>query len=162
MENIRRIFKYPIARLILHGVIKALIIALAAASLLPATFLVYWRDGPEFDLNFHLLGTADEFFKFASIFIVIASVPVALRTSILIAVNLRSDVIKRRISSKLSHKKGVAIGGVFGCIGLLIFGNGFTDAFIFIVIFVCASLAGGIGAIWMTKDALEIFQSNLT
>ena len=156
MNAIQKILSYPIARLILWGNLKALVIA-PIDSLLFAGFMVIWLYGPTFDENLRPFGTASEFFFVVLIFTVISSIPVALLTSVLLAIFLKSDVTKRRNSNKRSFAIGMFIGGIMGCLGTFIIGNSIADFYLYLVIFIFTSFAGGLGGLWMTKDAKRIY-----
>jgi hypothetical protein len=156
MKAIQRILNYPITRLILWGNLKALIIA-PITSLLLAGYVVIRVYGPAFDLYLRPFGTASDFFFIVSIFTVISSIPVVLLTSVLLAVFLKSDVTKRRNSNKRSFVIGMLIGGIMGCSGTFIIGNSIADFYLYLVIFIFTSFAGGLGGLWMTKDAKRIY-----
>lgn len=160
MNIIQKILDYPIARLILRGIAKALIIALVA-SLLFAAFVTYRLYGPTFDKNYHLFGTSSDFLIFALVFTSISSIPVSLLTSITLTVFLRADRIKNRISYKRSFVVGFLVGGIIGAFGAIIVANQVGDNLLYLILVILACLGGGLGGLWMTKDALRLFPQNI-
>jgi uncharacterized membrane protein len=158
MNTIRKILGDPITRLVFWGIIKALVIA-PVASLLFAVFIVDRIYAPTFDQNFHLLGTASEFFVFALVFTTVSSIPVSIIITILLAIFLKIDGVRKRISYKRSFATGFLVGGIMGGIGTLIIANQLGDNFLYVIVIILAGIASGVGGMWMTKDAFRLFSS---
>ncbi len=159
MKIIQKLLRYPTIQLILHGVTKAIVIA-PLASVLFASFVMYELYGPTFDMNYHFFGTASEFFIFASIFTVISSIPVSLIMIILLAIFLKLEFIKQRLSYVRSFIIGLLFGGIVGYVEGLIVAHPLGDSLIYAVVAIIAGLASGLGGLWMTKDALKLFPHN--
>lgn len=160
MNTIRKIFRYPVVRLALRGAVKALIVAFIA-SLLLVGFVDYQLYGPAFDTEYHFLGTASEFFMFALVLTTIFSIPVSLLVDVLLTIFLRIDKTKNRISYKRSFIAGFLIGMVMSIFGIFIFAYQVGDNMIYLSTVLLASIAGGLGGLWMTKDALILFPQNI-
>jgi len=116
--------------------------------------------GPTFDLNLRLFGTAREFFPILFVFTTIYSIPVSLIVAILLALYMQHEIVGHQTSNKMSFIIGFLVGGICGGLGSLMT-VGWIDVNMIMIIAVFAGFAGGIGELWMTKDALKLFSQNI-
>lgn len=153
MKKYIEIFKSPLAKIILRGCIKALVI-IPIASMLLGGVLMFQTYGTDFDKHIRPFGTAYDFFRLGSGFIALWSIPVALFTIVIFAFFIRHDGIKKRIYYKRSFFVGMTIGFLMAWIEITLFFGGLVP---FFQVILFPSIAGGILGLWMARDTIKLY-----
>jgi len=156
MKNNTRFFSLPIVKVFFSGCLKMLVI-IPITSLLLIIPVVFYMYGVDFDKYLRPFGTASDFFVFGVGFVILWSIPVALLTIINLSFFLRYDGRKKNIGYKRTFWVGLVSGGLIGGGEALFMTSLLGSKIMILYVMFFASIAGGIGGLWMTQDALKLY-----